>query len=62
MRATNEPGLFQLLFMGREVHFDDFKVDNEHGDNMQKIQEQFNLVSGRNDLKLLDVTWQTEWR
>ena len=51
-----------MLFMGREVHFDNFKVDGEHKDNKHKIQEQFNLISGRTDLELLDVTWLGEWR
>lgn len=62
VRRCNKPDRFQLLFMGPEVDFDRFRQDDGKQDNLDKVQENVNRVTGRTDLNVTKVTWYGEWR
>ena len=58
IRSTSEKGLFQIIFMGPEVRIDEIKTGGDVG----PLQAELNRISGREDIRIKEVTWQGEWR
>ena len=61
-RSGNELDFFQMLFTGTQVDFDKFKSAPGAADNKAEIQAYFNRITGRTDIEVVEVTWQSEWR
>ncbi|THH09795.1 hypothetical protein EW145_g1753 [Phellinidium pouzarii] len=57
-RHTVDPRVFQMIFAGPEVDFASLRASN----SVQAVQNEFERISHRTDLKITSITWQGEWR
>ena len=58
VRSTSRPGIFQLLFNGEDLDFTPLKQNKD----VATVQKTLDAITGRNDIKIIDITWQGEWR
>lgn len=58
MRGTPQPDVFQLFFLGEEFDLSPLKETKD----IETVQKVMNAVIGREDIKILDITWRGEWR
>lgn len=57
-RSTNRPGIFQLLFNGEDLDFGPLKQNKD----VSTVQKTLDAITGRNDIRVLSINWQGEWR
>ena len=58
VRGTKRPGIFSFFFTGPDVDFELLKKNRD----VQTVQKTLDTVTGRDDIKVVDITWQGEWR